>query len=158
MITAKMSWMICLEEMMNKFKMIALVTCVLTLTACTEDKYVSVRHNDSAVAEVTDKDLLEPAETTETEEEQTTEEEIAEVDDEEIPEVTDEMLEDPNEGIIYTVGGVVNIRMAPSENSEIIGQANPGEDIVKLGDSDNWSRVNIDGVTGYIRSDLLQAR
>ena len=155
----KVSLMICLEEMMSKKKLALILALGLSLTACAEDKYISVRHGENEAVEVTDSDLEENPTENEASSEETTEEaqQSEEVSDEPV-EVTDDMLEEESDGVIFTVTGVVNVRMAPSENSEIIGQANPGEDIVKLGDSDNWSRVSFNGQTGYIRSDLLEAR
>lgn len=144
---------------MSKKKLALILALGLSLTACAEDKYISVRHGENEAVEVTDSDLEENPTENEASSEETTEEaqQSEEVSDEPV-EVTDDMLEEESDGVIFTVTGVVNVRMAPSENSEIIGQANPGEDIVKLGDSDNWSRVSFNGQTGYIRSDLLEAR
>lgn len=128
-------------------------------TACAEDKYVSVRHpEDSNVSEVSDSDLEE----NNTEDENTDENTDENADNDEAIENTDEDTEENSEessdGVIYTVEDVVNVRLAPSENSAIITQAEPGQDIIKLGDSDNWTRVSIAGQTGYIRSDLIKEK
>ena len=127
-------------------------------TACAEDKYVSVRHpEDSNVSEVSDSDLEENNTDSESADENTDEintEESRENTDEN----TDENSEESSDGVIYTVEDVVNVRLAPSENSAIITQAEPGQDIIKLGDSDNWTRVSIGGQTGYIRSDLIKEK
>lgn len=127
-------------------------------TACAEDKYVSVRHpEDSNVSEVSDSDLEENNTDSESADENTDEintEESSENTDEN----TDENSEESSDGVIYTVEDVVNVRLAPSENSAIITQAEPGQDIIKLGDSDNWTRVSIGGQTGYIRSDLIKEK
>lgn len=143
---------------MNKFKLIAILAFTLAVTGCTDDNYVSVRHPEGEVAEVTDTALGD-----DTMEEEAAEEEVAEeneVDEDEVVEVTDEDLEENPEadGVLYTVNGVVNVRLAPSENSNILTTVEAGDDLIKLGDSDNWSRVTVDGQTGYIRSDLLIAR
>lgn len=152
---------------MNKFKIAAVLTLVLATTGCMEDKYVSVRHpeGDSAVVstDIPDEALEEDMDQTETE--NTTDENTKEATETEVAEdgdiVTDADLEEPNaggDGVSYTVDGVVNVRMAPSENSSILTTAEPSSDIIKLGDSDNWSRVTVNGQTGYIRSDLLRSR
>ncbi len=144
---------------MNKrLKSLAVFLLILMTTACAEDKYVSVRHpEDSNVSEVSDSDLEEnnadSENTDETPDENNTEEASENTD-----ENTDENSEESSDGVIYTVEDVVNVRLAPSENSAIITQAEPGQDIIKLGDSDNWTRVSISGQTGYIRSDLIKEK
>lgn len=142
---------------MSKNKLILALAMGLLLTGCTEDKYVSVRHPEGQEMEISD-DATDPIREEENPaantEENNTEEEVETNPDEPV-EVTDEMLEEPTDEVIFSVGGEVNVRMAPSENSEIIGQAHPGDDIIKLGDTDNWSRVTVRGLTGYIRTDLL---
>lgn len=127
-------------------------------TACAEDKYVSVRHpEDSNVSEVSDSDLEENNTDSESADENTDENNTEEA-SENTDENTDENSEESSDGVIYTVEDVVNVRLAPSENSAIITQAEPGQDIIKLGDSDNWTRVSISGQTGYIRSDLIKEK
>lgn len=128
-------------------------------TACAEDKYVSVRHpEDSNVSEVSDSDLEENNAEDENADENTDENADNDEDSENTDEDTDENSEESSDGVIYTVEDVVNVRLAPSENSAIITQAEPGQDIIKLGDSDNWTRVSIGGQTGYIRSDLIKEK
>ena len=145
---------------MNKrLKTLAVFLLILMTTACAEDKYVSVRHpEDSNVSEVSDSDLEE----NNTEDENTDENTDENADNDEAientDEDTDENSEESSDGVIYTVEDVVNVRLAPSENSAIITQAEPGQDIIKLGDSDNWTRVSIGGQTGYIRSDLIKEK
>lgn len=159
MIIVKMNLMICLEDMMNKrLKSLAVFLLILMTTACAEDKYVSVRHpEDSNVSEVSDSDLEENNADSENTDE-TTDENNAEESSENTDENTDENSEESSDGVIYTVEDVVNVRLAPSENSAIITQAEPGQEIIKLGDSDNWTRVSIGGQTGYIRSDLIKEK
>ena len=154
-----MNLMICLEDMMNKrLKSLAVFLLILMITACAEDKYVSVRHpEDSNVSEVSDSDLEENNTDSENADE-TTDEINTEESSENTDENTDENSEESSDGVIYTVEDVVNVRLAPSENSAIITQAEPGQDIIKLGDSDNWTRVSISGQTGYIRSDLIKEK
>lgn len=144
---------------MNKrLKSLAVFLLILMTTACAEDKYVSIRHpEDSNVSEVSDSDLEENNADSENTDE-TTDENNAEESSENTDENTDENSEESSDGVIYTVEDVVNVRLAPSENSAIITQAEPGQEIIKLGDSDNWTRVSIGGQTGYIRSDLIKEK
>ena len=144
---------------MNKrLKSLAVFLLILMTTACAEDKYVSVRHpEDSNVSEVSDSDLEENNADSENADE-TTDENNTEEASENTDENTDENSEESSDGVIYTVEDVVNVRLAPSENSAIITQAEPGQEIIKLGDSDNWTRVSIAGQTGYIRSDLIKEK
>ncbi len=145
---------------MNKrLKTLAVFLLILMTTACAEDKYVSVRHpEDSNVSEVSDSDLEENNAEDENADENTDENADNDQDSENTDEDTDENSEESSDGVIYTVEDVVNVRLAPSENSAIITQAEPGQDIIKLGDSDNWTRVSIGGQTGYIRSDLIKEK
>lgn len=145
---------------MNKrLKSLAVFLLILMTTACAEDKYVSVRHpEDSNVSEVTDSDLQENNTEDENTDENTDENSDNDEAIENTDEDTDENSEESSDGVIYTVEDVVNVRLAPSENSAIITQAEPGQDIIKLGDSDNWTRVSISGQTGYIRSDLIKEK
>lgn len=152
--------------MNNKLKGLAVFALILLTTACAEDKYVSVRHpEDSNITEVTDSDLEEN--TTDPVSDQDLEEDngedgenLGENQGENASEETDQNIEEAENagGVIYTVDGVVNVRLAPSESSNIITQAEPGQDIIKLGESDNWTRVSISGQTGYIRSDLIREK
>ncbi len=145
---------------MNKrLKSLAVFLLILMTTACAEDKYVSVRHpEDSNVSEVSDSDLEENNAEDENTDENTDENADNDQAIENTDEDTDENSEESSDGVIYTVEDVVNVRLAPSENSAIITQAEPGQDIIKLGDSDNWTRVSIGGQTGYIRSDLIKEK
>ena len=145
---------------MNKrLKTLAVFLLILMTTACAEDKYVSVRHpEDSNVSEVSDSNLEENNTEDENADENTDENADNDEAIENTDEDTDENSEESSDGVIYTVEDVVNVRLAPSENSAIITQAEPGQDIIKLGDSDNWTRVSIAGQTGYIRSDLIKEK
>lgn len=145
---------------MNKrLKTLAVFLLILMTTACAEDKYVSVRHpEDSNVSEVSDSDLEENNTEDENADENTDENADNDEASENTDEDTDENSEESSDGVIYTVEDVVNVRLAPSENSAIITQAEPGQEIIKLGDSDNWTRVSIAGQTGYIRSDLIKEK
>lgn len=148
--------------MNNKLKSLAVFVLILMTTACAEDKYVSVRHpEDSNLTEVSDSDLEENNSDAVSDEdlEDTTNQNTE--NNENPGENTDQNSEETDEnatGVIYEVDSVVNVRLAPSESSAIITQAEPGQDIIKLGDSDNWTRVSISGQTGYIRSDLIKQK
>jgi len=148
--------------MNNKLKSLAVFVLILMTTACAEDKYVSVRHpEDSNLTEVSDSDLEENNSDAVSDEdlEDTTNQNTE--NNENPGESTDQNSEETDEnatGVIYEVDSVVNVRLAPSESSAIITQAEPGQDIIKLGDSDNWTRVSISGQTGYIRSDLIKQK
>ena len=145
---------------MNKrLKTLAVFLLILMTTACAEDKYVSVRHpEDSNVSEVSDSDLEENNAEDENADDNTDENADNDQAIENTDEDTEENSDESSDGVIYTVEDVVNVRLAPSENSAIITQAEPGQDIIKLGDSDNWTRVSIAGQTGYIRSDLIKEK
>lgn len=148
--------------MNNKLKSLAVFVLILMTTACAEDKYVSVRHpEDSNLTEVSDSDLEENNSDAVSDEdlEDTTNQNTE--NNENPGESTNQNSEETDEnatGVIYEVDSVVNVRLAPSESSAIITQAEPGQDIIKLGDSDNWTRVSISGQTGYIRSDLIKQK
>lgn len=155
----------CLEAMMNKkFKIIAVLSLVLATSACADDDYVSVRHPDGEVKEVTDSALEETAGDNPQQAEeanQGTDENANENASEqgvENSENTENNEDSQGDGVMYTVEGQVNVRVAPSETSNVMTTVEPGDEILKLGDSDDWSRITINGQTGYIRSDLLKAK
>ena len=148
---------------MNKrLKTLAVFLLILMTTACAEDKYVSVRHPEAGnTTEVSDGDLEEKNPESENGEDSENNEEHADkANEDKTEDNTDQEAdeEESSDGVIYGVDDVVNVRLAPSENSAIITQAEPGQDIIKLGDSDNWTRVSIGGQTGYIRSDLIKEK
>lgn len=61
------------------------------------------------------------------------------------------------EGKVITVNDTVNIRASMSETSEKIGTAYPGEKVtVVMSYAEGWTKVNWNGKTGYIKTDLLQ--
>lgn len=139
---------------MNKFKIITVLALGLALTGCTDDDYVSKRHPEGEIHEVTDEDMEEIS----TEENPTENQDDQSLDqaEDQIDENTEEEVID--DGINYTVEDTVNVRIAPNETSNIITTVESGDEIIKLGESDDWTRISIDGQTGYIRSDLLIAR
>lgn len=136
---------------MNKRKLLLALTLTLALTACSDDNYVSKRHPEGEAREVTEEDM-------EVDNNQTTDDQASEPTEEqtEANQTQDEEVVD--DGINYTVENTVNVRVAPSETSNVMTTVEAGDDILKLGESDNWSRISIDGQTGYIRSDLLVAK
>lgn len=139
---------------MNKSKIILALALGLTLTGCSDDDYVSKRHPEGEVHEVTDQDMEEVASNQE-ENSADTDNSGQTTEESQIEETNEEVTDD---GINYTVEDTVNVRLAPSETSNIITTVEAGDDIIKLGETDNWTRINIDGQTGYIRSDLLKAK
>lgn len=139
---------------MNKSKIILALALGLALTGCSDDDYVSKRHPEGEVHEVTDQDMEEVASNQE-ENPADTDNSGQTTDEGQIEETNEEITDD---GINYTVENTVNVRLAPSETSNVITTVEAGDDIIKLGETDNWTRINIDGQTGYIRSDLLKAK
>ena len=136
---------------MNKKKLLLTLSLTLALTACSDDNYVSKRHPEGEVREVTEEDMqVDNSQTTDDQASESTEEQT------EANQTQDEEVVD--DGINYTVENTVNVRVAPSETSNVMTTVEAGDDILKLGESDNWTRISIDGQTGYIRSDLLVAK
>lgn len=133
---------------MNKVKFLLILLLAISTTGCTEDRYVSVRHpEETETSQENDKDLDENKDSDTDKKEET---ETADQDKKE--------NEESSDGVIYTVNDLVNVRVAPSETSEILTTVNAGDEIIKLGESDNWTRVSVNGQTGYIRSDLLKEK
>lgn len=133
---------------MNKVKFLLILLLAISTTGCTEDRYVSVRHpEETETSQENEKDLDESKDSDTDKKEET---ETADQDKKE--------NEESSDGVIYTVDDLVNVRVAPSETSEILTTVNAEDEIIKLGESDNWTRVSINGQTGYIRSDLLKEK
>lgn len=133
---------------MNKAKFLLILLLAISTTGCTEDRYVSVRHpEETETSQENEKDLDENKDSDTDKKEET---ETADQDKKE--------NEESSDGVIYTVDDLVNVRVAPSETSEILTTVNAEDEIIKLGESDNWTRVSINGQTGYIRSDLLKEK
>lgn len=133
---------------MNKVKLLLILLLAISMTGCTEDRYVSVRHpEETETSQVNEKDL------DENKDDDTDKKEETETSDQDKKE-----NEESSDGVIYTVNDLVNVRVAPSETSEILTTVNAGDEIIKLGESDNWTRVSVNGQTGYIRSDLLKEK
>lgn len=133
---------------MNKVKFLLILLLAISTTGCTEDRYVSVRHpEETETSQENEKDLDDNKDS------DTDKKEEAETADQDKKE-----NEESSDGVINTVDDLVNVRVAPSETSEILTTVNAEDEIIKLGESDNWTRVSINGQTGYIRSDLLKEK
>lgn len=140
---------------MKKNKILLVLGLTIVLASCSNDSYVSKRHpegeNETQVSQ---------EENTEKKEETKEDANKEENKDEEISseEKTDEESSEDStmDGVNYEVEDVVNIRLYPTEDSDIVGEAHPGDEILFLVESDGWSRVTVNGVSGYIRNDLLK--
>lgn len=142
---------------MKKNKILLVLGLTIVLASCSNDDYVSKRHpegeNETQVSEEENTEKKEDNDTAETKEENKDEE----TDTEEKTEEESSEDQDPTmDGVNYEVEDVVNIRLYPTEDSDIVGEAHPGDEILFLVESDGWSRVTVNGVSGYIRNDLLK--
>lgn len=142
---------------MKKNKILLILGLTIVLASCSNDSYVSKRHpegeNETQVSEVENTEKKEDNATAETKEENKDEE----TDTEEKKDEKSSEDQDPTmDGVNYEVEDVVNIRLYPTEDSDIVGEAHPGDEILFLVESDGWSRVTVNGVSGYIRNDLLK--
>ena len=141
---------------MKKNKILLVLGLTIVLASCSNDSYVSKRHpegeNETQVSQEENTEKKEETKEDANKEEENKDEEISS------EEKTDEeSSEDPTmDGVNYEVEDVVNIRLYPTEDSDIVGEAHPGDEILFLVESDGWSRVTVNGVSGYIRNDLLK--
>lgn len=136
---------------MKKIKVLMILALSLGLASCASDTYQSKRHPDaneesqvSQKAEDTSKES--------TDEENTKENEKADKPEEKEEDKNSDVMA----GVDYQVEDVVNIRLDPTTDSEIVGEAHPGDEILVLLEKDGWSRVSVNGQAGYIKSDLLK--
>ncbi|WP_306482976.1 SH3 domain-containing protein [Anaerococcus sp.] len=138
---------------MKKIKVLMILALSLVMASCANDTYESKRHPEANE----ESQVSQKAEDTNREED--TEEENTEVNDQ------GETLKDETEkdgssnvmaGVDYQVEDIVNIRLDPTTDSEIVGEAHPGDEILVLLEKDGWSRVSVNGQAGYIKSDLLK--
>lgn len=132
---------------MKKSKILLILSLLVTITACSNDDYVSKRHPEANTNQVEEEQVAEETsleDNPENQEENSSNEDLQE-------ENTDGI-----EGVNYKVNDIVNIRLYPSTDSDIVGEAHPGDEIMVILEADGWSRVNIDGQAGYIKSDLLE--
>ena len=143
---------------MKKNKILLVLGLTIVLASCSNDSYVSKRHpegeNETQVSEEANKETNEDDATEETKEDNKDEEMISE--EEKTDEEASEDQDPTMDGVNYEVEDVVNIRLYPTEDSDIVGEAHPGDEILFLVESDGWSRVTVNGVSGYIRNDLLK--
>ena len=135
---------------MKKIKVLMILALSLGLASCANDTYESKRHPEANE----ESQLTEKAEDINKEnlDEENSEEEISEAPEEETKDETSDVMA----GVDYEVEDIVNIRLDPTTDSEIVGEAHPGDEILVLLEKDGWSRVSVNGQAGYIKSDLLK--
>lgn len=140
---------------MKKNKILLVLGLTIVLASCSNDSYVSKRHpegeNETQVSQEGNTEKKEETKEDANKEENKDEETSSE-------EKTDEESSEDStmDGVNYEVEDVVNIRLYPTEDSDIVGEAHPGDEILFSVESDGWSRVTVNGVSGYIRNDLLK--
>lgn len=143
---------------MKKNKILLVLVLTIVLASCSNDSYVSKRHPEGeSETQVSEEENTEKKEETKegaSKEENKDEEMISE--EEKTDEEASEDQDPTMDGVNYEVEDVVNIRLYPTEDSDIVGEAHPGDEILFLVESDGWSRVTVNGVSGYIRNDLLK--
>lgn len=131
---------------MKKKTAILALALSFALTGCMDDNYVSVRHPENN----------EPVESVEEEAKvDENNEEPIENQDQNEEEVTEKVREELEEGVEIRVTDTVNMRLAPSQDSAVVAEVGPDDEILNLGETEGWTRVTVNGKTGYIRSDLL---
>ena len=131
---------------MKKITAILALALCFALTGCMDDNYVSVRHPENN----------EPVESVEEETKvDGNNEEAIENQDQNEEEVTEKVREELEEGVEIRVTDTVNMRLAPSQDSAVVAEVGPDDEILNLGETEGWTRVTVNGKTGYIRSDLL---
>lgn len=131
---------------MKKITAILALALCFALTGCMDDNYVSVRHPENN----------EPVESVEEEAKvDENNEEPIENQDQNEEEVTEKVREELEEGVEIRVTDTVNMRLAPSQDSAVVAEVGPDDEILNLGETEGWTRVTVNGKTGYIRSDLL---
>ncbi|MCM1105907.1 MAG: SH3 domain-containing protein [Blautia sp.] len=103
------------------------------------------------------RDMVADAASTEPETEQTTEQNTQEPGDNEKPEDTQENGQEPEDGT-YTVQtlDICNVRATPGTDGEMLGRVLADTELTALGTEGDWTKVEFQGGTGYIRSDLLK--
>ncbi len=123
-------------------KILAIFALIMALSACDKnEEYVSKRHPeavDTSVEENINEENPDP----------TVEEEG------ENPGANPEN-KDLTDGVEFRVEDTVNMRLAPSVDSAVVAEISPDDEILNLGETEGWTRVTVNGKTGYIRSDLL---
>ena len=131
---------------MKKITAVLALALCFVLTGCKDDNYVSVRHPESK----------EPVESVEEEAKvDENNEEAIENEHENEEDVTEKVREELEDGVEIRVTDTVNMRLAPSQDSAVVAEVGPDDEILNLGETEGWTRVTVNGKTGYIRSDLL---
>jgi hypothetical protein len=141
-----------------KKKLLLVLGLTFIMSACSlNESYVSLRHPENGTNVSTE----EKEKTTD----QSTEIEYTEKNKEEKPvgnfqsndEAMDDELatEEDDDTINFTVEDTVNMRIAPSKDSEIVVEIEPDGDILKIGENGDWTRVTYEGYTGYVLTELL---
>lgn len=137
---------------MKKIKVLMILALSLGLASCANDTYESKRHPEASEESQVSQKAEDTNKEENIEEENTEENEMAETPEEE----TEKESSDVMAGVDYKVEDIVNIRLDPTTDSEIVGEAHPGDEILVLLEKDGWSRVSVNGQAGYIKSDLLK--
>lgn len=140
---------------MKKNKLLLILSLAFVLAACSNDSYVSKRHPDAASEEQVS-EALEKPEDEDKDKEDNSKEKDEDAKDEKKEEAKDGKSSDKVAGVTYKVEDVTNIRFDPTTDSDIVGEAHPGDEILVLLEKDGWARVSVNGQSGYIRSDLLK--
>lgn len=140
---------------MKKNKLLLILSLAFVLAACSNDSYVSKRHPDAASEEQVSEALQKP-EDEDKDKEDNSKEKDEDAKDEKKEEAKDGKSSDKAAGVTYKVEDVTNIRFDPTTDSDIVGEAHPGDEILVLLEKDGWARVSVNGQSGYIRSDLLK--
>jgi hypothetical protein len=59
-------------------------------------------------------------------------------------------------GETITVKSDCNVRSEPSEEAEILGKLEEGQQVAKMGSQDDWIEISYENQTGYVRSDMFE--
>lgn len=137
---------------MKKIKVLMILALSLGLASCANDTYESKRHPEASEESQVSQKAEDTNKEENIEEENTEENEMVDSPEEE----TEKESSDVMAGVDYKVEDIVNIRLDPTTDSEIVGEAHPGDEILVLLEKDGWSRVSVNGQAGYIKSDLLK--
>lgn len=126
-------------------KIIGVFALIMALSACDKnEEYVSKRHPEGENTSV---------EENISEENSDQAEEASQENPEELAERKEN--KDLADGVEFRVEDTVNMRLAPSVDSAVVAEISPDDEILNLGETEGWTRVTVNGKTGYIRSDLL---
>jgi uncharacterized protein YgiM (DUF1202 family) len=74
-------------------------------------------------------------------------------------ETPDETAEEPQEETVQQVeitGESLNIRSEASTNSESLGKADKGDVFTKLGESGDWTQIDYNGTTAYVKTEYTK--